>query len=400
MSDMCSRRLIEIQRVYDYLLLNGHQVMTDTKKADYILLYACGFDKCTQEESIRRIKDLNHHKAQLIVVGCFPNINLSRIRENFPGLIFGRGQEAELDALFLVNTRFNEVGDANRLYKRYKHSGLAQLSKPILEKIGGIAPEPYCIQVGRGCLHHCSYCVDKLTVGNLVSKPVSEIVSEFEDGLKKGHKLFLLLADDLGAYGQDMGANFVELLGRLTAYSGNYIIRLEELNVKWLIKYEDEFCALMERARDKFSSWIIGFQSGNDRILGLMKRGYTRAQVLSLLENLKNRISLHCHVVIGFPTETESEFMDSIDLIEKGYFQSGDLFVYSDMEGAPSVNLYPKVPEEEKRKRLVKARGVLVRLGYFTYYRNENDLIFQRRKGVQTLRSALFKRISDLERVG
>jgi len=397
LSDVCSRRLIEIKKIYNYFILNGHEVVTDIKKAEYVFLYVCGFDKCTQNEAVRRIKELNLYRDKLVIAGCFPNINVSRVKEIFDGPIIKHGHEEDLDSLFSVNTEFQDVGECNLLYKKFKHNNLVSFSERFLEKIKMLKSEPYCIQVGTGCLHRCSYCVDKLTVGTLKSKPMSKIIDEFSKGLRDGYKRFLLTADDFGAYGQDIGTNFVELLDKLTSHEGDYTINLEEINAYWLIKYGEEFSTLIRDRKGKIPFCVLAFQSSSDRILKLMGRGYTSSQLLSLLEKLKDKILLECHIIVGFPTETESDFMPSINLINKGYFNSGNVFIYSDMEEAPSASLFPKVPECEKRRRLDITRNTLLRSGYSVYYRNKNNLVFQ--KGKQGFFSVVLTKLSNFERV-
>jgi tRNA A37 methylthiotransferase MiaB len=185
------------------------------------------------------------------------------------------------------------------------------------------------IQVGEGCNDNCSYCGDKAVVGDLKSYPIDYILKQ----IKGDFHTVELIGDDVGAWGQDIGLNFISLLKSVLPFVKNLI--MQEVNIKYLIKYSTEFYPLLKTG--KIKNMVIAFQSGNTETLKQMERGYTKEQLEYLINMLKDsNVNLRFHCIVGFPTETIEQFKDTIDILKMG-FRAGSIFKF---EPRPDTKAY------------------------------------------------------------
>jgi tRNA A37 methylthiotransferase MiaB len=255
-----------------------------------------------------------------------------------PEKIIGRGEYKNLDKFFARKCLFEDIGEINKPYGRDKGN--------------------HIVQICRGCNDRCSYCGDKPIVKNLHSKSLSNCIAEVKRGIELGYRRIDLLGDDAGAYGIDLNLSIFDLLKEIIKLRGDFEVTIREINIKYLVR---DLGALDKILAYKKIPWLcIGLQSGNDRILQLMDRGYLREEVEELLKLLsRHKVKKRFIAIVGFPTETFPEFNDTLSIIKKGDFCSGILFKYEDREYAPAYKILPKVSEYEKNRRMDIANRIL-----------------------------------------
>ena len=137
-----------------------------------------------------------------------------------------------------------------------------------------------------------------------MSKPLQEVLVEYDQGLRRGYRHFSLLAGDVGAYGQDLDLNVAVLLERLMEFDGAFTIALTDFQPKWLLKYQHRLITLLGSNKDHFCQIDLPIQSGSQRILEAMGRDYDIAQVIHAVKKLHQAapsIRLTTHVIVGFP---------------------------------------------------------------------------------------------------
>jgi len=223
----------------------------------------------------------------------------------------------------------------------------------------------YHIRVSGGCDQACSYCVLAPAIGRLKSKPIESCRRELLRGLREGFTDFVLDADDLGAYGPDIGSDFPELLRALLSVPGGQRLDLRALNPVWLVRYRDDL-ARWARAR-RLSGLCCCLQSGSARILSLMNRYPDVGEILSALGQIRvadPEIFLSAYVIAGFPSETAAEFEETVAAVDQAAFDRVIVFPYQDDGKSAASALEGKVgrPVIAKRTRLIyralKRRGV------------------------------------------
>ena len=366
-------RVLESHRIHNYLDANGISFTKNFKKAELIVISTCALTKELEDDTVRAIKYYSKRKSKnskIVLVGCLTVINPSSFQylgdfgvispkelHKFKELI---GSKIEWDSVsrsgelkkfplapfvILLNAF---IRDVHFLYRGTK----ADFSYPIryltkdkwirIKNCIGYAfskhtqiPSDkgvYQLSVSSGCLGNCSFCAIKFAIGNTKSVPINEIVRELREAVAFGYKHFNLRSPDVASYGLDIKTNFIELLKDIFAEKSDITIKLSTLHPKWLIRYHDDLIKIIKENSKKIREIVIPIQSGSNRILELMRRGYKIEEVVKYISEIKEinpEIVIKTHIIIGFPGETEEDFQESIDLIQKISFSDILIHAYS-----------------------------------------------------------------------
>ena len=365
----CSRRALDSRRFEKYFLANGFKLARNPGRADYILFVTCSFRKILEDFAIRRIRELSQYKAKLIVSGCLPGINKKRLDDNFKGESLGTSYTDNIDALFPdFRIKFNSLADANLLYpinflqifKEYFFAlsldfGCFRRLKLYVKK--RILKHYYYIRVAWGCIDsHCTYCKIWQAVGKYKSKSLETCLIEFTLALRNGHKNIMLIADNIGAWGVDINSSFPDLLEKLLAVKGDYNINIEDIHPYWMIKYFERIVPLLNSERIR--SLLCPIQSGNSRILELMNRKHDAIELKNILLRVKQLnpgIELQTSIIVGFPSETQDEFRDTLDLVKEIGFSVVNVYGYEDKSCVDARLLENELSKEVKQKRISEA---------------------------------------------
>ena len=222
----------------------------------------------------------------------------------------------------------------------------------LCDAINVFHPYSFCIKISTGCLTNCSYCAVRISRGKLKSKPLNKVINEFEEGLSKGFTEFSLIGTDTGSYGRDQGITLVTLLKELLAREGDYQIRLRNIQPRFLIE-------MMPELQDLFKSGKISYistaaQSGNNRILKLMNRKYTieeYKEAIRLINKEFPHIQIRTQIMVGFPSETEEEYQDSVRLLDELNFDIVEIYLYSPRPNTKAAKIKEQVSKDVAEKR-------------------------------------------------
>ena len=288
--------------------------MGDPDEAELIILNTCGVKKVTEDRMFSRIVRLSRTNKPLIISGCLPRIAFDKIVKAAPNFA------AVLDP-YSVERIIEAASGAIRGNKGlvYFSSEAGTLHRKLLRKRERLNPFIDVIQVAEGCLGYCSYCCTRFARGRLHSYPSTMILKEVSRAVKEGVVEIRLSSQDLGAYGLDIGTDLIGLLGEVEKIPGEFKVRLGMLNPQHAIRMIE---GLVDALRHpKFFKFIhVPVQSGSDRILRDMKRPYSRAEFKELVEKLRRLVAdvtIATDVIVGFPTETDEDFKDTLSLIQE-----------------------------------------------------------------------------------
>ena len=391
----CELRLLDGMKIYRYLSKNKHKLVKSPRDADIILFVTCAVHNQTAENVINKIKEFQKYDAELIVAGCLPEIEKEKLAEIFDGRTISTKNIDQIDNLFPENKiKFDNINDENvinyskvmveyGIYSKFMNYLLKRFfykydDDSFLYNFSKKDPL-YYIKASWGCNGNCSYCAIKKAIGPLKSKPIDECVKELKKGLNKGYTNFILAADDIGAYGLGIGSNLPNLLIELTEIPEDYKISIREIGPGWVVKYINELEDIVKK--HKIANMGITLQSYSSRILKRMNRYSDVDRIKDAFLRLKksdSNLNFNTHIIIGFPTETEEEFKQTLYLIKEIDFDSGLVFPFSCKDGTEAEEIEPKISLEEIDKRLIYAKKFLKNSGYKVYNSNQNYFMFRK----------------------
>jgi len=294
----CSLNKADSQAIKALLKEEGF-VETKAGKAGVIILNACAVKEQTENRMIKRIKELHHAKkrnSRLIVFGCLAKINPERVKEISSKII-------------LIEPSLKKLAQELKIKQKEFSPSLKQCRE---NKIISIIP------IARGCLSACSYCAVKKARGPLKSYPLKEIKKAFEIEVKESREIWIT-AQDCGCYGFDLGTSLPELIKELLKTKGGYRIRIGMINPQHLKKFFSSYIKLFKDKR-LYKFFHVPVQSGSNRILKLMNRQYKAEEFIELVKKIRGKVpraTIATDVIAGFPSETEKEFNETLQLIRK-----------------------------------------------------------------------------------
>jgi len=370
----CPENRIDSSRIQEFFRQNGYDIGAKIQHADFIVFNACALTQGCEDSSMRMIEEIKKTKmpsAELIVCGCLTKINPGRLGQVYGGLVFGSDELEKLDKIFkpritsehtYANSLISATGYLNKYgwFIRKLKSEKIEVAIQILEKfrngkdlaINICRPRVFFIKICSGCLGNCSFCAIRLSRGKLKSKPLGAVIEEFDEGLAKGYRDFALLGTEVGAYGKDLGMNLVVLLKELISRTGDYRISLRNLHPRNLIEMLPELRKIFVTGRIPYIA--CSPESGNNRILGLMNRGYKIEdfkEAIRVLNRNFPQIKIRTQFIVGFPTETEKEFQDTMRLVDELRFDFVEVYMFEARQWTKAADMAGQVSESIKKRR-------------------------------------------------
>ncbi|MDR1644354.1 MAG: 30S ribosomal protein S12 methylthiotransferase RimO [Tannerellaceae bacterium] len=338
----CSKNLVDSEQLMRQFAANGYRVEHDPAKinAEIVVINTCGFVADAQEESIRMILEIGEAKkqgqiAQLYVMGCLPERFAKEMQDELP----------EVDRFY---GKFNWKELLTNLGKSY-HQDIA--SERLLT-----TPAHYAyLKIAEGCDRSCSYCAIPVMTGRYHSRSIEDIEHEVRTLTQQGVKEFQVIAQDLTYYGIDRYKRLAlpELIERLSDVPGVEWIRL---HYAYPALFPFDLLRVMRERKNVCNYLDIALQHINDTMLKRMRRNITKEETYHLLERIRNEvpgIHLRTTLMVGHPGETEKEFAELVDFVQKIRFERMGAFIYSHEEGTYSYNHYQDdVPTEIKHERI------------------------------------------------
>lgn len=210
------------------------------------------------------------------------------------------------------------------------------------------------IAITYGCNNFCTYCIVPYVRGRERSVPMAELIEEAKELVKKGYKEIILLGQNVNSYGKGLSENetFANLLQNICDIEGDFIIRFVSPHPR---DFTDDVIDVIAKNPKIARCLHLPLQSGSTRVLKFMNRGYSKEQYIALAEKLKARIpgvSLTADIIVGFPQETEEDFQDTLDVVEKVGFETSFMFMYSIRQGTKAAVMDGQIDDEVKKDRL------------------------------------------------
>ncbi|MDG1772837.1 MAG: 30S ribosomal protein S12 methylthiotransferase RimO [Oceanicoccus sp.] len=348
----CPKALVDSERILTQLKLEGYEISPDYDEADVVVVNTCGFIDSAKQESMEAISEAMQENGKVIVTGCMgKGSDAEAIKAANPNVLSVSGPADYESVMGAVHEYIPPAEDIDP--KPY----------PDLLPAAGIklTPQHYSyLKISEGCNHRCTFCIIPDMRGDLVSRPIAEVVDEAKKLVEQGTRELLVISQDTSAYGVDVKykLDFVDGQARETRMQ-DLAVALGELGVWVRLHYVypyphvDKVIPLM--AEGKILPYLdIPFQHASPKILKLMKRPGNQVKVLERIKAWREicpDLVIRSTFVVGFPGETEEDFQLLLDWLEEAQLDRVGCFKYSPVEGAKANDLPDHVPEDIQQDR-------------------------------------------------
>ena len=344
----CPKALVDSERILTQLRTEGYAITPDYNDADVVVVNTCGFIDSAKAESLDAIGEAIAENGRVIVTGCM-GVEESVIRDVHPSVLAVTGPQQYEQVVRAVH----EAAPPN-----LQHDPYIDLVPPQGIKL---TPRHYAyLKISEGCNHRCSFCIIPSMRGDLVSRPIGDVMGEAERLVNAGVKELLVISQDTSAYGVDVKYRSGFWNGRpVKTRMTELCAALSELGVWTRLHYVypyphvDEVIPLM--AQGKILPYLdIPFQHASPRILKAMKRPAFEDKTLARIKRWREEcpdLTLRSTFIVGFPGETEDDFQYLLDWMSEAQLDRVGCFQYSPVNGAPANELANPVPDEVKQER-------------------------------------------------
>ena len=356
----CPKALVDSERILTQLRVEGYDLVQSYDDADVVVVNTCGFIDSAVAESLDAIGEAMAENGKVIVTGCLGK-RAEVIREAHPGVLSISGPQdyaSVMDAVHAaVPPKHNPFVDLLPAPRR--------LGDGEIEGVGvKLTPKHYAyLKISEGCNHRCSFCIIPSMRGDLVSRPVDEVLREAEKLVRGGVKELLVVSQDTSAYGVDLkyasrlwGNNVYETRMKALCEGLSELGVWTRLHYVYPYPHVDDVIPLM--ADGKLLPYLdIPFQHASPRILKLMRRPGAVDKTLERIQRWRAicpELTLRSTFIVGFPGETEQEFEELLDFLDEAQLDRVGAFAYSPVEGAAANALPDPVPEDVKQERLAR----------------------------------------------
>ena len=353
----CPKATVDSEHILTRMRAEGYEISPSYQEADLVVVNTCGFIDSAVAESLEAIGEALQENGRVIVTGCL-GAKGDIVQQTHPKVLAVTGPHETEAVMNAVHQHLP------RLHDPYTDPSTALRTGLVPPQGVRLTPRHFAyLKISEGCNHRCTFCIIPALRGDLVSRPIHDVMGEAEKLVESGVKELLVISQDTSAYGVDLKYrtgfwNGKPLKTRMTDLAG----ALGSLGVWTRLHYVypypgvDDVIPLM--AEGRILPYLdIPFQHANERILKLMKRPASSENVLARIKQWREicpDIVLRSTFIVGFPGETEEEFEELLDFIEEAQLDRVGAFKYSPVEGATSNALPDHVDPEEQEDRLAR----------------------------------------------
>jgi ribosomal protein S12 methylthiotransferase len=342
----CPKALVDSERILTQLRAEGYSTSPNYQDADLVIVNTCGFIEAAVEESLGAIGEALSENGKVVVTGCL-GVKQELIRRAHPSVLAVTGPH-DTPALM----------EAVHAHLPKPHDPYTDLIPPQGIKL---TPQHYAyLKISEGCNHRCTFCIIPSMRGDLVSRPIGEVMQEAENLVKSGVKELLVISQDTSAYGIDIKYRTGFWRGRPVRTRMTQLCEnLGQLGVwvrlHYVYPYPHVDEVIPQMAEGKILPYLdVPFQHASARILRLMKRPASAEKVLERIRGWRELcpdITIRSTFIVGFPGETEQDFSELLNFLEEAQLDRVGCFVYSAVQGAAANALPDPVAEELKEER-------------------------------------------------
>jgi len=351
----CTQSSFSINRVRAFLQYNNYTEVSTVEEATHIIINTCGVLKNVEDRMIDYIWSLENEivntNKTLMIYGCLVNISPQRLKEiHFCKHLIGTKQYREFNDIFSSRLKIENISSKDINEYSVILNGIHKRKKEIGKR--------FYVEIARGCIHHCSYCVIKRSIGHVKSRPKEEILHDISKALQEGYTEIFLVSDDAWSYGLDIWIDFADLFNSMCELWDSFTIDIDYIEPWQLLLLFPKISHNFYRV----SKVLCPIQSTNNKILSLMKRKYTIEDIEKLLELIskygREDIIISNHIIYCYPYETEEDFRNNIKFSQK--FTHTLLIMYSHRSITSKFEPQELISDEVKAKRYLTVKKLQI----------------------------------------
>jgi tRNA-2-methylthio-N6-dimethylallyladenosine synthase len=349
----CQQNVADSEKLSGLAKEMGYEITDDPARAELILVNTCAIREHAEKRALSIVGQYKHLKEKnrdLVfgVCGCMvaQEHRREQLKKSYPYVDFILGTSV-LHRLPELLAR--KLSEKRRIFNVDEEYAIVE-DMPILRN------DPYraWVSIMYGCNNFCSYCIVPYVRGRERSRAPVDVIAEVKDLVARGYKDITLLGQNVNSYGKGEahGVDFAELLARLDAIEGDFVLRFMTSHPKDATK---KLVDVMAAGRHIAHHFHLPLQSGSDRILEQMNRHYDRASYLSILDYMREKmpdIAVTSDIIVGFPGETDADFEDTLAMLRRVRFDMLYSFIYSPRKGTPAAEMTDQIPKEVSGARL------------------------------------------------
>lgn len=361
----CSASMADSEMIGGILKEAGYEIATKRSESALNLIVTCSVKDTTEHKMMSRIRTMVKSGKPLVVAGCLPKADKAKI------------ESASSSASLIGPNSIDKAPDAVR--SALSGDRLVALKDSKFDKVNiprvRLNPVISIVEIANGCMSECTFCQTKIAKGWLRSYRIGDIVRQIKSDIKSGCKEVWLSSTDNGCYGRDIDSNLVDLLQACCSIEGNFKIRVGMMNPMYLPAILDRMVRLFCENDKLFKFLHIPVQSGSNRVLRKMKRGHTSKTFIDIVQAFRDRIpemTISTDIIVGFPSETEDDFKQTIDLLERSELDTVNISRYAarpktEASGWKEMKVSSQVSKERSEylhtltRRIAKKRNSLWR---------------------------------------
>lgn len=327
----CSASFSDSEICAGQLSQAGYSIVDNPKDSDVNVIVTCTVKTATANRMSYRIKKLSENNSALVVAGCMPKTQAKEIKKLNPTASL-MGPDSIDQITDIVNSTLNGTP--------LIQLGKSTKPKVLLPKIR-INPVIDIVEIGTGCLSSCTFCQVKIAKGTLISYPPRAIVEQIQKSTDSGCREIWLTSTDNGCYGMDMSMDLADLLTSIVDIQNNFLVRVGMMNPMHTKKKFHKLFNIF--SHDKIYKFLhIPVQSGNNRVLKSMLRGHSREDYILMCSSFREKFplsSIATDIIVGYPTESDEEFRDTVELIKSTQPDVVNLSKYGARPGTKAIEM-------------------------------------------------------------
>lgn len=327
-------------------LIDAGYTYTDMNDSDIVIINTCSVTNTADNKSLKAARHAAGLGKNVIVVGCSSQ-NKEEAYEKIDGVNVILGNKGKSDIVSYIQKYFD---------KNERIIGVSDIQKVSFEemKVNNFDKTRAFVKIQDGCNNYCSYCIIPYLRGDVRSKKSDDVINEVKSLIESGHKEIVLTGIHTGHYGSDINESFAGLLKKLVKIDGLLRLRISSVEITEL---NDEFLDVLKNSQVLVDHIHIPLQSGSNTVLKCMNRKYDKDYFINKIDTIRSirpDISITTDLIVGFPGETEDEFNETIDTINKIKFSKIHVFPYSRRKGTPADLMDNQIDEKVKKERVSK----------------------------------------------